>query len=79
MKDKSFDISKIKIEKKIPLWKKKERTAGWIDFLSKMEVGDSFEVPENKFTVIWKNAKTLNIKVISRKSVEGKIRVWRTE
>lgn len=73
----------IKIEKGIPLPPKKHLyTKGLrheLEVISKMEVGDSFEVNERRTAAkiqAWINRET-QFKLATRKMENGKVRIWR--
>jgi hypothetical protein len=74
-----IDISKLKIEKGIPITAKKfPRTSQWTEFLSSLKVGDSFQVSKDAYNIIYATGKKLGLLLTIRTLDDDKnIRVWR--
>lgn len=70
----------IKIEKGLPLPEQKRAQYGLIAAaLKQMEIGDSFECKESQRCAASQAAHRHGIKVLTRKTGQGLVRVWRIE
>lgn len=67
----------IKIQSNIPFPTKKSFSRGLTATLRKMKIGDSFEIPMTSRAALYPAVRRIGIKIISQKSDETNIRVWR--
>ena len=74
-------MSDYKIEKKVPVPEYRTKRAKWP--FRKMEIGDSFELPDhevkNARSSAYQLALRTNMKFIIRKMQDGTFRCWRIE
>lgn len=68
---------KIKIEHGIPMIK--QRNSVITESIKNMKVGDSFLYPADKRTHITGNANRLGFRIVTRKTEDGLVRVWRVK
>lgn len=72
----------IKIERNIPI-PKYDRLGKWESLLLSMKIGDSFAVSAKKplyvIQVVFRAAKRLGLKAVSRRLKAGGYRIWRTQ
>ncbi len=71
-------VGEIEIEKGIPLpVVMRVRGSVWNELLAKMQVGDSCEISKRHAHTIRQRARVLGVGVTTRKSADGKVRLWR--
>lgn len=76
-----IDLTQISIEKGVPLPAARNKTQGatWEKFISGLEVGDSFVVPNEKVAgAMYGYFKRLGFKAAIREIESGFCRVWRS-
>lgn len=74
----ALDVSTITIEKSVPMPELKRPGTPWLALISKMEVGDSFVVPNEKIANgLYQYFKKANMKATIREIEAGFCRVWR--
>ncbi len=76
MREKSFDLSKIKIEKGIEI---STRAKGGIlkNLLNKMKPGDSVQLPKTQGRNFVNIGYALGFKMVQRSNGNGALRVWK--
>ena len=76
------DVSTVKIDKGVPLVGARRATIDWPLLFDKLEIGDSFLLPEAARSAIgtaMKRYKDSTGKALAARKVDGGIRVWRVE
>lgn len=79
-KQTQFNLNTVVIEKNIPVPTQQRQESSWAKFLSQLEVGDSFVVPNDKVANgLYNYFKKLTMRCSVREIENGFYRVWRVK
>lgn len=79
-KQTAFNISSLVIDKNVPIPEHRKPESSWLGVIGKLEVGDSFVVPNDKVAnQLYNYFKRLDMRCAVREIESGFYRVWRVK
>lgn len=79
-KQTQFNLTSLVIDKHVAIPERSKPESSWIGFISKLEVGDSFVVPNDKVANgLYNYFKRLDMRCAVREIESGFYRVWRVK